>query len=201
MQQANRPTYTLTLIALFAALMAIGSNITSWFPFFKVGEVPITLQTFIAILSGALLGKKKGSAAILLYLAIGFCGLPVFSQFRSGPSIVVDPTFGFLLSFPIAAWVTGYWCEKHAPKMKHYVTGALLGCAINYFVGTNLMYLSLITIAEAPPQFSYWMAWLWMLPPLPKDIILSIVAASIALRVYKAIPHLLPKSTSIGNSP
>ncbi|NGP46623.1 biotin transporter BioY [Bacillaceae bacterium SIJ1] len=191
MKTTHSTTFSLTLVALFAALMAIGANITAWLPFMRVGEVPITLQTFFSVMAGVLLGKNRGALAMLLYLMIGLFGLPVFAGFLGGPGIIVQPTFGFILSFVLSSWLAGYWVEKHQATLYHYIIATVGGCLIQYILGTHLMYLSLLTIAEAPAGFSYAVTWLWMLPPFPKDIILSVAAAFIAIRVHQAIPALL----------
>ncbi|WP_339171276.1 biotin transporter BioY [Anoxybacillus sp. FSL W8-1294] len=178
----------LTFIAMFAALMAIGANITSWAPFLVIGGVPITLQTFFCVLAGAILGAKRGAMAMTVYMLIGLFGAPVFARFNGGFSIVVAPTFGFILSFILAAYVTGLLVEKSANRsIARFITATIVGMIINYVVGTNWMYMAYKLWAEAPEGFSYTMAWSWMLVPLPKDIILSVVAGVIAPRIYKAL--------------
>ncbi|KIQ95051.1 Biotin ECF transporter S component BioY [Anoxybacillus thermarum] len=178
----------LTFIAMFAALMAIGANITSWAPFLVIGGVPITLQTFFCVLAGAILGAKRGAIAMTVYMLIGLFGAPVFARFGGGFSTIVSPTFGFILSFILAAYVTGLLIEKSANRsVARFITATIIGMIINYVVGTNWMYVAFKLWAEAPEGFSYTMAWSWMLVPLPKDIILSIVAGVIAPRIYKAL--------------
>lgn len=178
----------LTFIAMFAALMAIGANITSWAPFLVIGGVPITLQTFFCVLAGAILGAKRGAIAMTVYMLIGLFGAPVFARFGGGFSTIVAPTFGFILSFILAAYVTGLLIEKSAnSSVARFITATIIGMIINYVVGTNWMYVAFKLWAEAPEGFSYTMAWSWMLVPLPKDIILSIVAGVIAPRIYKAL--------------
>ncbi|EPZ39798.1 MULTISPECIES: biotin transporter BioY [Anoxybacillus] len=178
----------LTFIAMFAALMAIGANITSWAPFLVIGGVPITLQTFFCVLAGAILGAKRGAIAMTVYMLIGLFGAPVFARFGGGFSTIVAPTFGFILSFILAAYVTGLLIEKSANRsVARFITATIIGMIINYVVGTNWMYVAFKLWAEAPEGFSYTMAWSWMLVPLPKDIILSIVAGVIAPRIYKAL--------------
>ncbi|MCG3083281.1 biotin transporter BioY [Anoxybacillus sp. LAT_35] len=178
----------LTFIAMFAALMAIGANITSWAPFLVIGGVPITLQTFFCVLAGAILGAKRGAMAMTVYMLIGLFGAPVFARFSGGFSTVIAPTFGFILSFILAAYVTGLLIEKSTNRsIARFITATIIGMVINYVVGTNWMYAAFKLWAEAPEGFSYAMAWSWMLVPLPKDIILSIVAGIIAPRIYKAL--------------
>jgi biotin transport system substrate-specific component len=175
-------TIDITLIGMFVALMAIGANITTIFPFMVVGGVPITLQTFFCILAGALLGSRLGAIAMSVYVLVGLVGAPVFAQFKGGFATVVSPTFGFLLSFILVAYVTGLIIEKNGSKAS-YVIATLIGTAINYVVGTNLMFMAYKMWAAAPEGFTYSMAWGWMMVPLPKDIILAVCAGLIAPRI------------------
>src|SRR5690625_6093871 len=72
----------LTLGSLFVALTAIGANITSIIPGLSVGGVPITLQTFFAVLAGLVLGSKLGAFSMFVYMMLGLVGAPVFAQFK-----------------------------------------------------------------------------------------------------------------------
>ncbi|MFD1357054.1 biotin transporter BioY [Fictibacillus halophilus] len=178
-------TIDITLIGMFVALMAIGANITTIFPFMVVGGVPITLQTFFCILAGALLGSRLGAIAMSVYVLVGLVGAPVFAQFKGGFATVVSPIFGFLLSFILVAYVTGLIIEKNGSNAS-YVFATLIGTAINYVVGTNLMFMAYQMWAAAPEGFTYSMAWGWMMVPLPKDIILAVCAGLIAPRINMA---------------
>ena len=96
------------IASLMAALTAVGAQIR--IPMFPV---PFTLQTLFVILAGSLIGPAWGSISMLIYLAMGLMGLPVFAG-TSGPGIVVTPTFGYLFAFPICA----YWIGKQISKIK-----------------------------------------------------------------------------------
>ncbi len=179
-------TIDLTLAGMFVALMAVGANITSIIPFLVVGGVPITLQTFFGILAGLILGSRLGTMATTVYAFVGLVGVPVFAQFSGGIGALIKPTFGFILSFILAAYVVGKIVEKHK-TVSAFITAALIGTAINYVVGTNWMYFSYKLWADAPDGFTYSMAWLWMMVPLPKDIILAVVAGLMAHRLEKTV--------------
>ena len=92
----------MTLISLFAALIAITSFIA-----IPIGTLPITLQTFGVFATLILLGGRRGSISVAVYIALGAVGLPVFSGFSGGVGRLFDATGGFILGFLVAALV--YW--------------------------------------------------------------------------------------------
>lgn len=172
----------LTIAGMFVAMMCIGANITSIVPFMVVGGVPITLQTFFAILAGAILGSRLGAISMLVYSFIGLAGAPVFAKFGGGIGHIISPTFGFIVSFIFTAYITGKIIERNK-SVSIYLTAALVGMIVNYLFGTNWMYFAYKLWAAAPDGFTYQMAWLWMIPPLPKDIVLAICAGLMAHRL------------------
>lgn len=176
-------TLQMVQIAMFSVLMMIGANISS---FLIIGGVPITLQTFFALLAGILLGSRTGAIAILFYAFIGLVGLPVFAQFSGGLDSLLSPTFGFIVSYVIVAYVVGEIVRKF-PTVKGFVIAALVGTAINYFIGTNWMYAAYKFWFDAPAGFTYKMAWAWMVVPLPKDIILAVFAGIFGYRLKPII--------------
>ncbi|MFD1019935.1 biotin transporter BioY [Thalassobacillus hwangdonensis] len=183
--------YDLTIGAMFVALMAIGANITAWAPFLSVGGVPLTLQTFIAILAGVVLGSRLGAFSLLVYMLLGLVGAPIFAQFGGGPSMIVAPTFGFIVSYIMLAYVAGKLVEMKR-SLPMYITAALVGLAINYLVGTNWMYFAYQLWLDIPEQFSYGIVWGWMALFLVKDLVLAVVAGLFAHRLEKSVLHRTP---------
>lgn len=177
---------TIVYSGMFASLMMIGANITAIVPFLVVGGVPITLQTFFAILAGLLLGSRLGAMAMTVYLFIGLAGAPVFAKFGGGIGYILYPTFGFLVSYILVAYLAGKIVEKYG-SLNGYIIAALVGMIVNYILGTNWMYFAYKFWAAAPDAFTYKVAWLWMLPPLPKDILLSVLAGMFGHRMYKVL--------------
>ena len=95
----------------FSVLTAVAAQIT-----IPVEPVPFTLQTMMVLLSGAFLGAKKGAYSQLIYLSLGVLGFPVFALIPDatfGFARLFGPTGGYLLSFPVAAFVVGYLIEKN----------------------------------------------------------------------------------------
>ncbi|WP_335872461.1 biotin transporter BioY [Bacillus sp. 2205SS5-2] len=176
----------LTLAALFVAMTAIGANITTIAPFMQIGSVPITLQTFFAILAGLVLGKRLGSIAMLVYLLVGLVGVPAFAGLTGGFVAITKPTFGFILSFIPAAYVAGLIVENRK-NITFYMLAALIGTALNYIIGTTWMYFAFLFWAGAPEGFTYIIAWSWMTPFMPKDIILAIFAGVFATRLQASV--------------
>lgn len=177
--------FNLTIGAMFVALTAIGANMTSIVPFLVVGGVPITLQTFFAVMAGLVLGSRLGAFSMFVYMVLGLAGVPVFAQFKGGAAMLLSPTFGFIISFILVAYAAGKLVEMRR-TVPMYITAALLAMVINYVIGTNWMYAAYLFWFEAPANLSYKLVWLWMFVPLPKDIALSILAGTFAYRLNKS---------------
>lgn len=174
----------ITYVAMFAALMAIGANATS---FIMIGPVPLTLQTFFAILAGALLGARLGSLSMIVYTLVGFVGVPVFAQMSNGFSAITKPTFGFIISFIILAYVAGKIVEaKSKPTLTTFFIACFVGLILNYVIGTTYMYASLKYFLGME-GLTYTGAWQMMTLFLYKDIAVTVVAALICPKVYKAV--------------
>lgn len=181
----------LTFGAVFVCLMAIGANITVWFPMLAIPiggvSVPLSLQTFFAIIAGLMLGKRLGAFAIITYILVGTAGLPIFAGLQGGPFALISPTGGFILSFVLVAYITGWISEKTKKESRAiYTFAALIGVAINYIIGVSYMYLALNTWLGL--EISYMFAWASMIPFLIKDTALSLVAAMFMLQLVKRVP-------------
>ncbi|MBM7553795.1 biotin transporter BioY [Thalassobacillus pellis] len=184
MKKNRWSTLDLTMGSLFVALTAIGANITSIAPFLVIGGVPITLQTFFAILAGIVLGSRLGAFSMFVYMLLGLAGAPIFAQFKGGAGIIMAPTFGFIVSFIILAFVAGKIVETKR-TFPRYIIASITGLIINYVIGTNWMYAAYQLWFEAPGDLSYQVVWGWMMVPLPKDIVLAVAAAVVGYNLEK----------------
>src|SRR3989338_1336836 len=98
---------------VFAALFAALTGAVAWFKIpLPFTPVPITLQTLMVLLSGAMLGPYYGALAMILYILVGALGLPVFAGGGSGIGALLGPSGGYLFSYFIAAFVVGKMLEK-----------------------------------------------------------------------------------------
>jgi biotin transport system substrate-specific component len=133
----RRALSTAMWIGSLTMLTAVGAQIVV-----PTVPVPFTLQTFFVLLSGALLGPRKGAAAQMAYLAMGATGLPVFAGFAGGFPYLLGPTGGYLVAFPFAAWITGVLLHENdlmrlLPRAVAAVAAMLLGMGVIFAMGVT----------------------------------------------------------------
>ncbi|MCM3597721.1 biotin transporter BioY [Metabacillus idriensis] len=175
--------YDLALVGMFAALMAIGANLTS---FLTVGTVPLSMQPFFCILAGLLLGSRLGALSMIVYALVGIAGAPVFAQFSGGIGVIFGSTGGFILSYIAAAYAAGIIVEaSKKPTLPVFFLSSFAGIALIYIIGTTYMYAALNYWLNA--DMSYSAAWLVMTWFMVKDLIFTAIGAVIAPRIYKAV--------------
>lgn len=181
----NKKTVHMILCALFAALLAAGAFVKIPIPY-----VPLTLQTIFVLLSGMLLGKKNGALACLVYLAVGLSGLPVFTK-GGGLMYVLEPTFGYLLGFPLGAFIAGFQterCKKHS--FGALFSSAVLGLCGIYIPG--ILYLYTISHIYLSTEIGFFpLLTAGVFAPLPADLISCALCAWITAKVKPAIDKYL----------
>ena len=155
--------------SLFVALCA---RVTIPLPF---TPVPLTVQNFGVLLVGLTLGSRRGFAAMALYLAEGAVGMPVFNPTGAGGiAQLFGVTGGFLLAYPVVAWLAGYVMEQGRKNFLRAASGALLG--ETFLFASGLTWLAVVThsFAQAFRWGFYWFAF--------AEIIKVLMAAGIASR-------------------
>lgn len=131
MEKDKLSTKDLCNISVWVAIIAVMAQIAIPMP----AGVPMTMQTFGITLAALILGPKKGAIATLVYVLLGLVGLPVFANFTGGIHKLVSPTGGFIVSFPLMAWIIGLGIAYKERFKGAYVGGIILGTLINYVVG------------------------------------------------------------------
>lgn len=126
---AKRPIGLSLGIPLFAGLTALGA-----YAAVPMGPVPMTLQTLFVLLAGTVLGPSAGAASQLLYLSAGAVGVPVFSSGGAGLAWAFGPTGGFLMAFPLAAAVAGWFAGK-ARRTLPTTLGLVLATGLIFVLG------------------------------------------------------------------
>jgi len=159
--------------ALFTALIAACAQVSFPLP----GGIPVTLQTFAVMLAGIVLGAKKGTLAVLIYILLAAIGIPVLSNMTGGLGIVFGRTGGFILSFPIMTVITGF-AESRRNKLL-LAAGLISAVIVNYISGT--VYFSLLTGSGLRTAFM-----VCVLPFIAGDAVKMVMAAVFG-RSLKAI--------------
>jgi biotin transport system substrate-specific component len=126
----------LVLVALFAALTAIGAFVKIPMPI-----APITLQTLFCIMAGMLLGPGLGSLSQVVYVAIGLLGVPVFTG-GGGIGYIVQPSFGYLIGLIAVAFLSGFIAKRFRKKNFIFLLlAAIAGMMAVYSVGVPYLYV------------------------------------------------------------
>lgn len=182
-RNAGLSTTDLALVATFAALIAVCAQLT-------VGtiNVPFTLQMFAIFLAAAVLGPTRGLLTVLLYLAVGTAGLPVFAKGAAGPAVWAGETVGYLVAFPIAALIVGLVAHRAARRdpatftVVVSVAAAIVTVAVVGTLGTLGMAWKF--------DVSLAVAWGYATPFFLADIVKGVLAAIVAAAVLRAFPAL-----------
>jgi biotin transport system substrate-specific component len=163
------------LVVTGSLLVAVCARITIPLPF---TPVPLTMQNFGVLLVGLLLGSRRGFAALTLYLAEGAMGIPVFNPMGPGGiAQLLGPTGGFLLAYPLVAWIAGYVVEHGRKTFARAAIGGFLG-EIVLFTG-GLAWLTVFThsITQA---FRWGLHWF-----LFAEVIKVMMAAGVAMQWHR----------------
>ncbi|GAA1967387.1 hypothetical protein GCM10009817_04080 [Terrabacter lapilli] len=177
-----------SLVAVFTALL-VAAAVVPGIPVGGLG-VPITLQTLAVMLTGLVLGPVRAGLAVLLYLLLGFVGLPVFSRGQSGLQVLSGPTAGYLVSFLLAALVVGLAARLVLRRTRRTLWVPLLVTAS--FVTTVVVVhalgvVGLMVNLRLPLQAAITAD----LPFLPGDLLKDVVAVVAAVAVHRAFPDVL----------
>jgi biotin transport system substrate-specific component len=141
---------TRNVLLVFGAslLLALSAQIAFPLPY---SPVPVTFQTCVVLLAGAILGSRLGALSVMVYLTQGAIGLPFFAKGGSGLAYLRGVTAGYLLGFVVMAWVVGRLVERGwGRKVSTAVFAMLIGNLILYCFGVTWLKLALnITLRDA----------------------------------------------------
>lgn len=180
----HTPALNLTYTALFTTLIAIGAFIK-----IPVPVVPFTLQFLFTMLAGLLLGGKGGAASVALYMILGLAGLPVFAE-GGGLWYLLKPSFGYIIGFCLASYVTGKMAEKqNILTIKKLLAANFTGLFIVYGVGMVYYYIICNFIIHTP--IGLWPLFLYcFILAVPGDICLCILAAYLVKRIQPVMKKM-----------
>ncbi|MGK0554725.1 biotin transporter BioY [Macrococcus capreoli] len=174
-------TKDLVIVGMFTALIAVLGLLP---PISIPGiPVPFTFQNLGYILAGCLLGRKLGGLSVLIFIILVAIGLPVLSGGRGGIALFFGPTGGYILSFPIVAYLIGLFVERmQAPKVwQVFVINALIGALLCNLIGGIFMGLNL--------KQDLFIALKSVIVFIPGDCIKGLIAAVLAVKL-RNIPSI-----------
>lgn len=170
----------LVFISMFTALIAVCSQIS-----IPLGPVPFTLQTMAVCITAAMLGWKRGTISVLVYLLIGLVGVPVFAGFSGGFSSVVTPAFGYIIGFILTAVVVGLSTKFFGNKMVPLIISMVIGIFLCYVVGT-IWFMVVYNVTGQYIDLGLALSWC-VIPFIIPDIAKIAVAAILVNRLSKIV--------------
>ena len=162
---------TIAGVVGFAAVLAAGAQVTFAIP---GTPVPFSLQPLVVVLAGLMLGPVAGAASMALYLLAGALGAPVFSPVPLLPQGIArffGPTGGYLIAYPVAAWVAGSVAGKQSTFFHRFLAGCA-GIAMIFVGGIAQLTIMNGSFARAIE--------LGITPFVPLDAVKALIAAAIA---------------------
>ncbi len=167
----------MVLCALFAAICCVCSILT-----LPIGVVPISFATFGVMATTMILGEKRAIISVVLFVAMGVIGLPVFAGMQGGLSAITGPTGGYIYSYILMVPIVGL-ASKCLNKTVSSGMFTMLGCLaamfVNYLVGT----IHFVLVSDIPNESFLTVIYTCVLPFIVGDIIKSILAIIIAPRL------------------
>lgn len=170
----------MAIIALMTAVICVLSPFSLSIP---ISPVPISLCSMGIYFVVTVLGMKKGTLSVLLYLLIGFAGVPVFAGFTAGAVKLFGPTGGYIIGYLFLALIFGFFSDRFDKNLFLKILGAVLGTLVLYLFGTIWLafQLHLGFIAAL---------WAGVIPYIPGDI----VKLAIALLLGQTLRRRLVKA-------
>jgi biotin transport system substrate-specific component len=183
---ASSPARNAALVAVFAGFVAALGIVPAFTP--PGFTVPITAQSLGVMLAGAILGARRGFATLALFLALVAIGLPLLAGGRGGLGVFVTPSAGFLVGWPIAAFVIGWLTERGGAPYRlgwGLVANVVGGIVVLYAVGiAGIALVAGVSVGAAAVS-----TWIFV----PGDLVKAAVAALVARGVHAAYPGLIAR--------
>ncbi len=170
------PTKTLVLIALFTALIVVGTKIT--IPIFFI---PFTLQVFFIVLAGKIGGKIVGLSSVVIFIALGLTGIPVFAT-GGGFDYAIRPTFGYILGFIPLAVLSGVPHNARVRSFSRELLWALVGDLTMYAVAVPYLYMVTTLVLGGDDKLAdLLMSGFFIF--IPSDFVQCLLASIIAVKL------------------
>ncbi len=176
-------TYDMAYIGVFVGLMAV----CSWISI--PTAVPFTLQTFAVFLAVTVMGGKRGTLAVVVYLLLGMAGVPIFAEFSAGPGVLFGTTGGYLIGFIFAALLMWLIERLFGRKLPVQAVSVLLGMVTYYVIGTVWFMVVYGSINE-PVSLMTALGWC-VIPFVIPDLVKAALALSFGNALRKPLAGLI----------
>ena len=181
MQKTTKLTIlTITRVALSTAIICVLGPLSFPLP---ISPVPISLGILGIFLAVYVNGWRWGTMSCLLYILIGFAGMPVFAGFTAGLSKLGGPTGGYIIGYIPLALIAGFFIDRFEKKIPLHVLGMVLGTVVCYMFGTAWLAISLKMSFSAALMAG-------VIPYIPADIVKMIIAIGLGIPVRAAIKKM-----------
>ena len=175
-------TSELISCSLFTAIIAVGAFIQIPVP----GMDYFTLQFLFVLMAGMILGSRKGAISVAVYVLLGLIGVPIFAA-GGGITYIFRPSFGYLLAFILAAYITGVISERNKDNtFKRYLLASIVGFVVTYIIGLTYKYFMLNFYVGEKTALLMVVADCFPID-MPGDILLTILSAILAKRLIPAL--------------
>lgn len=157
--------YQIVIIGIMSAIICILGPLS-----IPIGVVPISLTNLAIYFALYTLGMKNGTISYLIYMLIGFAGVPVFSGFTGGPAKLSGPTGGYIIGLILMAIIAGFFIDRFINNRYLCIVGMVLGTAVCYVIGTTwLSFQAKMSLGAA--------LFAGVFPFIPGDLIKILLAA------------------------
>lgn len=176
-------TRQLVRAAMFAALMCVLTILVRILQ--PVVVMPFSMQPLVMLLAASLLSPRAAFLSMLAYLALGLIGIPVFSMPPyGGPAYVLIPTFGFILAFPVAAWLQSRLIKRI--DWVNLLGSGLVGITVMYAIGLPYLYM-IMNFYTGDTINILSLIKVYCLPFLIFDLIKIVLASWLALELSRRL--------------
>ncbi len=164
----------LALTGLMAAVICVLGPLAINIP---VSPVPISLGTLGIYLAVSILGMKLGTLSVVVYILLGFAGVPVFVNFTAGAGKLFGPTGGYIIGYIFMALICGFFVDKWGGRIFTCFLGMLLGTAVCYLFGT--VWLAFQSSLNFPQALEA-----GVIPYIPFDLVKLILALALGSQIH-----------------
>jgi len=177
---AKLTTLTITRVALATAVICVLGPLSINLP---ISPVPISLGILGIFLAVYVNGWLYGTLSCMLYILIGFVGVPVFAGFTSGLTKLAGPTGGYIIGYIPLALIAGFFISKFEKKIPLHILGMVLGTLSCYLLGTLWLMISLKLDFSAALMAG-------VIPYIPADAVKMAIAVGLGIPVRSGIKKI-----------